>query len=382
MLFTSYTPTKICFGTLDYDSLSSEISGYGREVLILCGGKSTKKIAEKIADGIGKEFSMTLIDGIKSNPEIKLLEDTLNRIKKPDVILTVGGGSVHDSGKALSLGFTHSTDIEEYTTDGKLSVPGIHKNIVPVITIPTIFGTGSEVSAASLLRIDNRKRVIFSPYLYPKAAFIDASLADELPDSLCINAALDALTQGIESLVSLKAQSFSKRYSYSAIQRVISALLRLSDGQEKYGVSEDLALAAVEAMYAVIQTSVGAAHAISDPLSGRYDIHHGEAVATLLPYVCEANYGAASVEYDAVQDIIEEKTGRKFGGICEALLCLYEQIGFDCHMMGAKIDKAVFFRDFNEVIRESYNGDLDGNPTEMTDEIIRTILRKAVGDMR
>lgn len=379
MNFIYNTPTKVYFGKMDYDNLVAEIKQYGNKVLVLTGGKSTLKIAENLSDKLKENFTVILKDGIKTNPEIELIESIASEVQKADVILTVGGGSVHDSGKALAIAMTHNEKLEEYTTDGKISVPGITNRVIPVITIPTIFGTGAEVSPAALLKIRNKKRVIFSTHIYPKATFIDCSFTTSLSNDMCIKASLDAMVQGIESSVSTKAQSFSRRFSYSAIERVVASLLALVRENEKAEIMEELALASIEGLYAVGQSTVGAAHAISDPISGRYDIHHGEAVGVLLPYVVKANYSYAEKEYETIKLIFEEKLGQTFRTLSEALDAFYAEIGFDRCALQREVDRTIFCSDFEELICESYNGDMDGNPREMTDDIIGDILNKVFG---
>ena len=187
------------------------------------------------------------------------------------------------------------------------------------------------------------------------------------------------MVQGIESLVSTKAQSFSKRFSYSAIERVIHSLLFLVKEGNDQQVMEELALASIEGLYAVGQSTVGAAHAISDPISGRYNIHHGEAVGILLPYVVEANYSHAEKEYDIVKSIFERNLHKSFVTLSEAINSFYEEIGFDRFSIRDKVDQTTFCIDFKEIISESYNGDLEGNPREMTDDIIGDILNKVFG---
>jgi alcohol dehydrogenase class IV len=379
MNFIYNTPTKVYFGKMDYDNLVAEIKQYGNKVLVLTGGKGTLKIAENLSDKLKENFTVILKDGIKTNPEIELIESIASEVQKADVILTVGGGSVHDSGKALAIAMTHNEKLEEYTTDGKISVLGITNRVIPVITIPTIFGTGAEVSPAALLKIRNKKRVIFSTHIYPKATFIDCSFTTSLSNDMCIKASLDAMVQGIESSVSTKAQSFSRRFSYSAIERVVASLLALVRENEKAEIMEELALASIEGLYAVGQSTVGAAHAISDPISGRYDIHHGEAVGVLLPYVVKANYSYAEKEYETIKLIFEEKLGQTFRTLSEALDAFYAEIGFDRCALQREVDRTTFCSDFEELICESYNGDMDGNPREMTDDIIGDILNKVFG---
>ena len=219
MKFFFNAPTKVYFGQINSDDLRNEIKNYGTNVILLSGGLATQKIANEIKSLLEQFCNVHEFNGIQTNPLIEYIELMAEKIVSADVIITVGGGSVHDSGKALAVALTHEQKLEKYMTDGELSVPGIKKDVIPIITVPTIFGTGSEVSPAALLKIENKKRVMFSSFLYPRATFMDYTYIRSIPQELCINSSLDALVQGIESLVSSKAQTFSKRFSYSAIER-------------------------------------------------------------------------------------------------------------------------------------------------------------------
>ena len=109
-------------------------------------------------------------------------------------------------------------------------------------------------------------------------------------------------------------------------------------------------MASIEGLYAVGQSTVGAAHAISDPISGRYDIHHGEAVGVLLPYVVKANYSYAEKEYETIKLIFEEKLGQTFRTLSEALDAFYAEIGFDRCALQREVDRTTFCSDFEELI--------------------------------
>ena len=379
MNFTYFAPTKVCFGTIDTEALQAEIMNYGTNVLLLTGGASTSAIARKIADRLGTEISFQLFSGVATNPLSTHIEEIVAKASKPNVIISVGGGSVHDSAKALSIVLTHEGTVEQYTTDGEYSVPGIKNRLIPVITIPTLSGSGAEVSPAALIRVRDKKRVIFSPYLYPKTTFIDPSLAMSLSRELFMNSALDALVQGIESYVSTASQDFSKRFSKSTITRVIKTLLALRSTGITKEIVEQLALASIEGLYAVGQSSVGAVHAISDPLSGIFDVHHGHAVGMLLPYVAETNYESAASAYDDIQKIFDEATGRRNSSIQKSILRFYSKIGFDPTTTREKLLASGFADCFQQCIRDSYNADMVGNPRELDDALIGKILKKTVG---
>ena len=176
MQFTYFAPTKVYFGEIDFSSLYTEVTKKGKNILILTGGPSTSSVANQIRSGLEKvdsSIAIQTVENITTNPLATYIEEISTTISSPDIIVSVGGGSVHDSAKALSVLCTHKGTIEQYTIDGEYSVSGITDCTLPVVTIPTIFGTGSEVSPAALIRIQDKKRNIFSPYLYPQATFIN-----------------------------------------------------------------------------------------------------------------------------------------------------------------------------------------------------------------
>lgn len=378
MKFTYFAPTKVYFGEIDYDCLCSEIECFGKNVLFISGGDSTTKIAKQIISSINNEYKIELFNEIVSNPLATTIESIAQKASKPDVIISVGGGSVHDSAKALAILMTHEGYTEQYTTDGEFSVPGITNKTIPVITIPTISGSGAEVSPAALIRVGDKKRVIFSPYIYPKATFIDPQFASTIKKELFIKTSLDALVQGIESYVSTSAQDFSKRYSLSAIERVVKSLINFSSTNNKQCLLQQIALASIESLYAVGQSTVGAVHAISDPLSGIFDIHHGEAVAFLLPYVVDVNYQCAQNEYDEIKLIFDNYLGSDSKSLKESLLNFYKYIGFDYNAVANKLKANNIYKYIKQCIVDSYNNDMVGNPRELDDALIEEILNSAL----
>lgn len=380
MKFSYYAPTKVYFGSIDFNNLRTEINKYGKKILILSGGDATTNIAKQIMLALGANYSIELFNGIVSNPLTSVIEDIAVKAMIPDIILSVGGGSVHDSAKALSILFTHNGRVEDFTTDGSISVSGISDKTLPIITIPTISGSGAEVSPASLIRVKDKKRVIFSPNIYPKATFIDPKYAATTSREVCINTALDALVQGIESYVSINSQDFSKRYSLTAIKRVIESLINLDSPANSPYALEQIALASIESLYAVGQSTVGAVHAISDPLSGIFNLHHGEAVAFLLPFVIEINYPYAENQYEDIKAIFNTMLEIKTATLHESIFEFYKRIGFDYKIIAKKLKTNNIHCYMEQCIKDSYNNDMEGNPYNLDDFDIEKILNKALGN--
>lgn len=380
MNFTYSVPTKVYFGNIDFNNLHAEIAKKGNNVLIVTGGSCTTLIANQIKAGleeVDKSINIQLVDGITTNSPATYIDKVAASISSPDIILSVGGGSVHDSAKVLAVLCKHKGTVEQYTTDGEYSVPGITDSTLPIVTIPTISGTGAEVSPAALVRINNKKRIVFSPYLYPQATFINPQFASTTPKSLLVKTALDAFVQGIESYVSTLAQDFSMRFSLSAIERILRHLPMLDQPSNSPVVLEQCALASIESLYAVGQSTVGAVHAISDPLSGIFNIHHGEAVGLLLPYVIDINYSAATKQYDEIHNLIDSILQIKTDTIQSAIFAFYEKIGFNGFSVAATLINAGISSHIHQCVCDSFNGDMVGNPKELNNDQVYSILKKA-----
>lgn len=381
MKFVFYSPTKVNFGTIDYSALCNEINNYGNKVLILSGGKSTTNIAIQVQKSIcflQKDYQIDLIDGIQSNPLSSKIEEIKASTSKPDIIISVGGGSVHDSAKALSILFTHQGSVEQFSVDGTIGVSGITQTTLPIITIPTIFGSGAEISPAALIRIRDKKRIIFSPYVYPKATFVNPEFALSATMKCILYSAIDAFVQGIESYVSSFSQDYSEKFSLSAITRIVDCLIEYKSNLNNNHALEQIALAANESMNAIMQSSVGAVHALSDPLSGMFNLHHGQAVGFLLPSVIDINYPFATKKYDHLQRIIDCRLGVSHNSIRESIIDFYKYIEFDYKLIAKKLKDCGIEERINQCVQDSFNNDLEGNPRLLDDQTIESIFYSAL----
>ena len=377
MDFIYRNTTQIYYTKSLGEDLNDFIKNAGfQRLLIVTGGNSTKAIAETIQ----KELSIDsrLFDGIQTNPLSEKVEEIVKQAKDftPDAIITVGGGSVHDTGKAIAimLNDCDGNITEDYTVNGKLSVPGI-KKVLPVITIPTIFGSGAEVSPAALIRIGQEKRVIFSPLLHPLACFINIEYAKGLSKDVIARSAFDSLIQALEGFVSLAANNISNAFARITIDNFNTCLPYLIEGKYTNDVLEKISIASIFSSYVCSTASVGAIHAISDPISGRFNVHHGTALAMVAKEVLQKNIRETNEsvvkELDALlsnmssnKHDLRDKVVDKIGKIVNDL-CLLSNV------KKRHVDKDVISR----MVKESHNGDMIGNPYSFSDEEIECILR-------
>lgn len=344
------------------------------KILFVTGGKHSKNITETIVKSFDKTC-VEIIDGIVSNPlaEKIALETSKTKMFKPDVIISVGGGSVHDSAKALSvMYFNEKDELQDYTVTGKLSVPGI-KKVLPIITVPTLSGAGAEVSPAALIRIANEKKVIFSPLLHPIASFIDVKYAYDIPDDIFIRSAFDALIQSLEGYLSNFANNLSDAFALQSIKYFVENLNNFEIAKRDKNVCEKIAIASFLSSYVCSVAGVGAIHALSDPLSGYFDIHHATALAMVAIPVLRKNLPLKKEKLVALAQLFKndyacanENEALEF--VLDNVSLIISKYKIDQHFN--KIDSSII----DKLAEDSFNPDMNGNPYEFTKEEIKIIF--------
>jgi len=218
---------------------------------------------------------------------------------RPDVIIALGGGSAIDAAKGMWLFYEHP----ETTFDGlKLKFMDIRKRafkypklgqLAKFVAIPTTSGTGSEVTAFSVIT-DRRKSNIKYPLadysLRPDVAIIDPQFVLTLPKDTTADTGMDVLTHALEAYVSVMASDYTDGLALQAIDMVFDYLPRAyENGAEDFEAREKMHNASCIAGMAFTNAFLGLNHSMAHKLGGEFEIPHGRANAILLPYVIEYN---------------------------------------------------------------------------------------------
>jgi alcohol dehydrogenase class IV len=232
-----------------------------------------------------------IYDRVEPNPSEESIMSGLETAKSSgsDAILAFGGGSSIDTAKGISAMTTNSGTILDYEGVGKLNRPGL-----PLTAIPTTAGTGSEVTAATIVtnRVTSFKAAVISPYLFPKLAILDPLLTLSLPQSITAATGMDALTHAIESYTSKMASPVSQSFALTAIRMIATHIDKAYFAGTDVESREQMLVASMMAGAAFAQSRLGNVHAISHTMGGIFNIAHGIANATLLPYVMKFNLAA------------------------------------------------------------------------------------------
>ncbi|MGM9971750.1 MAG: 4-hydroxybutyrate dehydrogenase [Anaeroplasmataceae bacterium] len=187
-------------------------------------------------------------------------------------VIAVGGGAIIDVGKLLALeNISPVSDLFE----GKTGV----KRKCELLIIPTTCGTGSEVTAISILAITskNTKLGLQNSELYPDKAILIPELLESLPYSVFATSSIDALVHAFESYTSPNATSYSKMFSLEAIKIILNAYKDIVLDKTKVNTHiRDLLIASNYAGIAFSNAGCALVHAMSYPLGAKYHVAHGE----------------------------------------------------------------------------------------------------------
>jgi alcohol dehydrogenase class IV len=206
--WTFHSAGQLLFGRDAALQLGEVISGLGgKRVLIVTDPILTKAgLAEQIRKPLAGLTTETFSEG-EPEPSIRAAEAciALARRFKPDVLIGLGGGSNMDLAKITATVLAHGGSPRDYVGDDKIPGP-----IGPLVCIPTTAGTGSEVSAASVLTdSENKIKVgILSNYLRPRVALVDPMLTVSCPAKVTADSGIDALTHAIEAYTAVDNANF------------------------------------------------------------------------------------------------------------------------------------------------------------------------------
>ena len=273
---------------------------------MLISGPTLRKmgIVDKAADYL-KEAGMKvdIFTDVEANPSVTTVEKATEAFKEAgaDFIVALGGGSPMDVAKAVGVTAKFGGSITEY--EGAHKVPG---KIIPLIAIPTTAGTGSEVTAFSVITDHSRdyKLTVFSYELLPSYAILDPELLTSAPASVAAACGIDAFIHAEEAYVSIAASPFSDAMAEKAMELIGKNIRRFVARRTDLEAAEAMLTGSLFAGIAFSFARLGNVHAMSHPVSAFFDVAHGVANAVLLPVIVEYNALADHGRYLTIYNYI------------------------------------------------------------------------------
>lgn len=242
-----------------------------------------------------QRLDCVVYDNVVSNPRVFQIEQGAQQYRKKgcDVIVAVGGGSAIDAAKGVAVMASNYGSILEYVGCNLVSQP-----IPPLICVPTTAGTGADVSQFAVV-LDNRQKMklcVLSRAIMADISIIDPVVLTTKPRELIAATGMDTLTHAIEAYVSSLSWPMTDPHAVHAIELVNAHLVMATETKE-VAVLEGMAVACLEAGIAFSNAILGAVHALSHPLGGMYDLHHGLVNSVLLPVVVRQNLIHAEAKF-------------------------------------------------------------------------------------
>ena len=272
-----------------YDDIKKYFNDkFVKKILILCGEKSIKQInfKQKINElGINKE--LIYFEKNSPFPEYNELIQICKTAQKfePDLIVAVGGGSVIDYAKIVSVLNFNDKNIREKIIFNKIEFKKKYK----VLAIPTTAGSGAEVTSSSVIYIDKIKYSVENKLIRPDNFLLIPELVDFGNKKIKASAGFDAISQAIESILSKKSNKESLMFAEKSLKiSIINFIkhLKLTNKENTFKMCYSSNLAGE----AINISKTTAPHAVSSPFTSYFGISHGHAVALNLSKFLKFNY--------------------------------------------------------------------------------------------
>ena len=313
-------PTKLYFGEKSLDNLAAELKNYSNNVLLVYGGGSIKKngIYDQVV-AILKECGKNITEdgGVMPNPTAAKLKEGCERAKagKIGFILAVGGGSVCDYAKALSVSIHCSEDPwEKYY----LRMEDVDNEIVPVGCVLTMVGTGSEMNGGSVITNSETKLKIghvFDDNVFPKFSILNPVFTYTLPKYQMVAGIYDIMSHILEQYFSGDDDNTSDYIMEGMLKSLIhSSLIALEDPQN-YEARSNIMWTATWALNTFVaqgKTTDWMVHMLGQSVGGYTNATHGMTLAavSMAYYKHILPYGLAKFKRYAV-NVWEVETAGK-----------------------------------------------------------------------
>ncbi len=286
--YTYSAPTTLYFGEGVVKKLPDELKKYGKNVLLTYGGGSIKKMGlyDEVKELL-KDFNIYELSGIEPNPKYdpSVLEGTkICKEKNIDVILAVGGGSVLDCSKAISVCAKYDGEGWDLIS-GKVKA----KEALPLVTILTLAATGSEYDSSAVISYTkiNDKRGYGDPHIMPKASFLDPKNTYSVNKWQTACGSADAMNHVFEQFFATPSSTLNDGFMISTLKSLMKNVKIALAKPDDYEARSELMYACALACNGILSNGSGSSgwpmHSIEHALSAYFDITHGAGLAIITP---------------------------------------------------------------------------------------------------
>ncbi|MFZ5974880.1 MAG: iron-containing alcohol dehydrogenase [Bacillota bacterium] len=373
MEFSFIAPMKTVFKSGALDDIGQYIGGYGKRFLIVIDPVFEKngtlaKVQAQL-DSLGIAYTCYL--GVVGEPDVSYVDDASEQARAfgCDAVLSIGGGSSIDVGKAAAGVITNGGHVKEYLefvgTGRKVENPPL-----PFIAMPTTAGTGAEVTKNAVIgsKKEHFKRSMRDDQLIANLCILDPQLCVSAPPKVTAIAGIDAMTHLMEAYATWKANPMTKALALQGLELAGRYLKRAYDNGEDLEAREGMSLAAYLGGISFSNSGLGAAHGLGMAINIYYPVPHGFGVGVTLPYVMEINAQGNPTLYDAVGEAFAGKRFDQPGEGTKAAIQFIKDL--NAHIgIPADLKELGVTEELAETMgRECFGSSMSGNPVQLTGE--------------
>lgn len=260
------------------------------------------------------DLEVLVFDGARENPTTDDVDHGVAVAQPfaPDLIVGLGGGSSMDCAKGINFLLTNGGRMHDYWGVDKATLP-----MLPLITIPTTSGTGSEMQSFALISDAQThvKMACGDKKTASKIAILDPELTLTQPAQVTALTAVDALSHAIETFVTTRRTLISQMYSRESFRLLSGNIQKVFQQPEDLVARAAMQLGASLAGLAIENSMLGAAHALANPLTANFGTAHGQAVGMMLPHVVRFNAARLAGDY---QDLMRSFDGHFSPGVTDS----------------------------------------------------------------
>lgn len=375
--FSFILPTRIEYGEHAIQRVGDELTRLQAKKIVVVTdqvvlGLPFFKTIESILSSWNGDWE--IYDQVEANPKDYNVDQgaAMTAEYGADAILAIGGGSPIDCAKAMSVVATHGKSVHDYR-DPK----NITKDVLPIISVPTTAGTGSEVTFSSVIT-DTSTHIKFTvkhPRIAPVAAVLDPQVTVSMPKELTAATGMDALTHAIEAYTARNAEPISDACALHAVTYLCTHIRSaFSDGND-IAARSNMLMGSLLAGIAFSHSDVASVHCIAESLGGTFDLPHGVCNAVMLPEVVAYNLEYCRQRYADIAraaGVIETPDETMADRLVRYLRDLARELG-----LPRLNDFGVKEADFEDIAEASFqNGSNGSNPRPMSKEDYLKILER------
>lgn len=288
--FDFYNPTRVIFGKDKVDNIDNLVPT-DANVLITFGGGSAKKsgLIARVKANLGNR-TVHEFGGIEPNPRYETLMKAVEVVRGQniDFILAVGGGSVIDGSKFITLASFYEGDTRDLLTYGFAPITSdVVKKVVPLGVVLTLPASGSEMNSSAVISHGHGKFPVVSNLTFPKFSILDPTLTFTLPKTQVANGVVDAFVHTTEQYITFPVDGrVQDRMAEGILQTLIEIGPTTVSGSENYDARANHVWSATMALNGIIAVGVPqdwATHMIGHELTAMFGIDHGQTLAIVHP---------------------------------------------------------------------------------------------------